>query len=211
MDAPGIRARVAGYYTRKLQEHGAQPRGVDWNSAASQTLRFRQLLRICEGAGPFSINDYGCGYGALVDHLAAGGTPFRYQGYDFAPAMLAQARALHGGRTECTFVSDEAELAPADYTVASGVFNVKLDTPDAEWEAYVRDSLQRLSQLSRLGFAFNALTLYSDADKRRADLHYMDPREVFDYCKRRLSPRVALLHDYPLFEFTILVRKVEDP
>ena len=30
---------------------------------------------------------------------------------------------------------------------------------------------------------------------------------MFDLCKRRYSPRVALLHDYPLYEFTVLVRK----
>jgi hypothetical protein len=41
----------------------------------------------------------------------------------------------------------------------------------------------------------------------RADLYYADPAQVFDYCKRRFSPNVALLHDYGLYEFTILVRK----
>ena len=29
---------------------------------------------------------------------------------------------------------------------------------------------------------------------------------VFDVCRQRFSPRVALLHDYPLYEFTIIVR-----
>ena len=31
--------------------------------------------------------------------------------------------------------------------------------------------------------------------------------EMFDVCKQPFSPRVALLHDYPLYEFTIIVRK----
>jgi hypothetical protein len=34
----------------------------------------------------------------------------------------------------------------------------------------------------------------------------MDPLRLFDHCKRTFSPDVALLHDYPLWEFTILVR-----
>ena len=50
------------------------------------------------------------------------------------------------------------------------------------------------------------LTTYSDADKQRDDLFYADPLRVFDICKQRFSPRVALLHDYPLYEFTIIVR-----
>ena len=51
------------------------------------------------------------------------------------------------------------------------------------------------------------LSTYSDPDRRRDDLYYADPREMFDICSRRFSPRVSLLHDYPLYEFTIIVRK----
>ena len=60
--------------------------------------------------------------------------------------------------------------------------------------------------LSRRGFAFNMLTSYSDADRMRSDLHYGDPAAYFDLCKRRFSRNVALLHDYELYEFTIVVR-----
>jgi hypothetical protein len=41
----------------------------------------------------------------------------------------------------------------------------------------------------------------------REDLFYADPCELFDYCKTRFARNVALLHDYGLYEFTILVRK----
>jgi hypothetical protein len=51
------------------------------------------------------------------------------------------------------------------------------------------------------------LSTYSDPEKRRDDLFYADPLDMFDWCKRRFSPRVSLLHDYPLFEFTMIVRK----
>ena len=40
----------------------------------------------------------------------------------------------------------------------------------------------------------------------RPDLFYADPCWLFDQCKRRHSRDVALLHDYGLYEFTILVR-----
>jgi len=41
----------------------------------------------------------------------------------------------------------------------------------------------------------------------REDLYYADPCFIFDYCKRNFSRNVALLHDYELYEFTIIVRK----
>jgi hypothetical protein len=64
-----------------------------------------------------------------------------------------------------------------------------------------------MATLSRKGFAFNALSLYSDPEKRRPDLYYADPLALFDHCQRHFSRYVSLLHDYPLYEFTILVRK----
>jgi hypothetical protein len=57
------------------------------------------------------------------------------------------------------------------------------------------------------GFAFNMLTLYSDVEKRAMHLHFADPLRYFDLCKRNYAHYVTLLHDYPLYEFTILVKK----
>ena len=69
------------------------------------------------------------------------------------------------------------------------------------------NSFRRFNDLSRKGFASNFLTKYSDANKMQADLYYADPLYLFDYCKRIFSKNVALLHDYRIYDFTILVRK----
>jgi SAM-dependent methyltransferase len=198
---------AARYYTGKLEKHGPTPAGVDWNSAESQTLRFEQLLKLCDAAGPFSINDYGCGYGALYDHMRGKGLDFEYRGYDVSEAMIAAARRLHAGKPRCEFFAEESLLRPADYTVASGIFNVRMDFGDEEWHRYMLHTVGRLSEGSVKGFAFNVLTSYSDPGKMRDDLHYADPLFWFDYCKKQFSRFVSLLHDYPLYEFTILVRK----
>jgi len=182
---------------------------VDWNSPESQELRFVQLLRVCAQSGAFTLNDYGCGYGALVRFLEAGGWDVEYRGFDLSAAMLEHARWEHERPPRVTFVDRVEELKRADYTVASGIFNVKLDTTTEEWEAYVERTLEAISALSSRGFAFNMLTSYSDADRMRSDLYYGDPRFYFDYCKRHFSRNVALLHDYGLYEFTMIVRPDE--
>lgn len=199
-----ILERVGAYYTGALARHGPTARGVDWNSPESQGLRFDQLLRVCDPRRAGSVNDYGCGYGALLHRLAAAGFAGSYTGFDVAPAMVAEARRLHAGRPRTRFVDDERLLEPADYTLASGIFNVKLDVDGGTWRAYVLDTLDRIRSLSRKGFAFNALTVHSDADRMRPDLHYADPLELFERC-RAYSRHLALLHDYPLYEFTIVV------
>jgi SAM-dependent methyltransferase len=205
--AESILNRVEQYYSGRFTAHGATARGVDWNSADSQELRFEQLLKVCEGvSGPVSLNDYGCGYGALVAHLDTRGEAFSYTGFDVSAAMLDHAKRTYAGRPDCEFVTGENELPRADYTVASGILNVKLGFSYDAWEEYVRDTLARLASLSTRGFAFNALTSYSDPELRRDDLYYADPRVVFDHCKRTFSRNVALLHDYGLYEFTTIVR-----
>lgn len=201
-----IRQDVARYYTEKLDKYGPTPRGTDWNSLESQQLRFQQLLKVCDTRAPFSINDYGCGYGALVDVLDGNGA-IEYRGFDISQEMVATAKELHSNLDNCLFVSDESLLKVADYTVASGIFNVKMQTTDEEWTDYVLEGLAKVESLSEKGFAFNALTKYSDADHMRPDLYYADPLFFFDHCKRHFSKFVTLLHDYPLYEFTILVKK----
>lgn len=206
MSFESITTKVARYYSARLGEFGSTARGVDWNSEASQLLRFRQLARLLPDTGHFSLVDYGCGYGALIDFLEALNLDFDYQGYDLSVDMIEQARHDHDGGVRA-FSTDETQLETADYSIASGIFNVKLDTPLSEWESYVAHTLDSLDAFGRSGFAFNMLTSYSDADRMRPDLFYGDPRLYFDLCKRQYSKQVALLHDYGLYEFTMIVRK----
>jgi SAM-dependent methyltransferase len=198
---------IARYYAGKLRTHGATARGVDWNSPDSQDERFTQLLRVCGDDLGVSINDYGCGYGALAVRVRHDGYRGPYCGYDVAPEMVAAAAAQASELADCRFTSDQDAVAPADVTIASGIFNVRLDTPTEAWEAHVRDTIGRMAALSVRGFAFNMLTSHADADRMRPDLYYADPAAWLTYCLRRFPRSVALLHDYGLYEFTVLVQK----
>ncbi len=120
--------------------------------------------------------------------------------------MLDETIRLGEADPSVAIVTAPGDLTPVDYTVASGIFNVRLDTPDDAWTDHVLETIDHLASLSRRGFAFNMLTMYSDPEHMRDDLYYGDPRFFFDHCKRHHSRQVALLHDYGLYEFTIRVR-----
>jgi len=206
-----IRQAIGRYYEDRLSQFGPTPRGVDWNSAESQALRFDKLLEVLvasrrQDEPAVSLLDVGCGYGALLDHLKAVGITVDYRGFDVSEAMVAAARARHQA-SQSAFTSRVEAIAPASFAVASGIFNVKLHHSVEQWRGYVLETIGWLDKLSTRGFAFNMLSTYSDPEKRREDLFYADPCEMFDLCKRRFAAGVALLHDYPLFEFTVLVRK----
>jgi len=204
MDRPGFFTQLDRHFERTLADHGPSARGVDWPSAESQRLRFEQLLKIRGDRTGFSLNDYGCGYGGLLDHLAGTALEVDYRGFDVSERMIGLARQTHPG---AEWVTREADLRPADMTVASGVFNLRLEVGDEEWREYVVETLGALDRVSVAGFAFNMLTAYSDPPLMRSDLYYGDPCFFFDLCKQRYSKDVALLHDYGLYEWTLLVRK----
>ncbi|MCX7111130.1 MAG: class I SAM-dependent methyltransferase [Proteobacteria bacterium] len=198
---------VAEYYSAKLATHGETPSGVDWNSQESQVLRFEQLTKIIRQAQGFTLNDLGCGYGALFDYLASCHRTFAYHGCDVSVDMIQTARTRYANKPNVRFAVTSEPPNIADYSVASGIFNVRLGRGEAEWRDYLEATLDVLDRNSRWGFSFNCLTSYSDEAKMREHLYYADPCALFDYCKRRYSRHVALLHDYGLYEFTILVKK----
>jgi SAM-dependent methyltransferase len=200
-------APIAGLYEESLSRHGDTAMGVGWRTEDSQRLRFDKLLTVLDppGAGsPFDVNDLGCGYGALFEHLELGGWPVAgYVGYDISEEMLHAARQrVPAGRGR--LVRADQVTTVGDYSFASGIFNVRLDAAEESWSAYVQATVRNLAASSRRGFAFNLLSTY--CDYREDHLFYADPRWWFDWCKREVTPRVALLHDYPLFEWTIVGR-----
>jgi SAM-dependent methyltransferase len=197
---------VKSYFDKRIREHGASPRGSDWNSETSQNIRFDQLLRVVE-AQTFSILDYGCGYGALADYLVTRGFDADYYGYDILESAIETARQAHQDASRRTFFTDKSKLPTCDYTVASGIFNFRGEQSLEEWTEYVLGVLDEFNRLSRRGFSSNFLTKYSDAEKMRPDLYYADPLFLFDHCKRNFSRNVALLHDYRLYDFTLVIRK----
>jgi SAM-dependent methyltransferase len=203
-------AGIDRYYSHKVKLHGATPLGVDWPCVPTQELRFEQLLRVCrfEGA-PFSLNDIGCGYGALLAFLARRYRHARidYFGVDLSAAMVAQAHSLWRKRPLTQFLVAGAGPRTADYSVASGIFNVKLDQPQALWESFVAGTLADMRKNSRNGFAANFLAPPASGEAGPPELYRVPPERWQRHCEQALGARVEVLQDYGLpDEYTLLVR-----
>ena len=197
------------YFNDKIETHGATPKGVDYNGEDAQRVRFAQLCKILDRSSSFSVIDYGCGYGALFEYLRAERLDFEYFGFDMLEKMVEAGRVAHRGTPKVTFTHLPSELPVADYLLAGSIFNNKFGASNEAWQARVLDTLKQMNALCRRGFAFNVLTRYSDEDRmaQLPDLYFADPLVLFDFCKRHCARNVALLHDYGLYDFTILVRK----
>jgi SAM-dependent methyltransferase len=198
---------AAAYYSSKLAEHGPTAQGVDWNSRGSHELRHRQFLRLLGGFPDASILDLGCGFGDFLRFLRTHGHRGNFIGYDIAPDMITEARRLHGDGPQCQWRVGAEPKEIADFAIASGIFNIKGDTSTETWTRYVQRTIDALARAGHRGFGFNMLSLSSDADRRRPDLYYADPVEMFGYCLSRFGRSVALLQDYQLYEFTVVIRR----
>ena len=198
---------AVAHYESLLQQHGAVPPGVGWNSDFAQNERFAQLCEILPREDvPVTVLDFGCGFGSLAEYLASRRTHFSYVGYDASANMIDAARErVHDPRVR--FESDWERVPQCDCVIASGIFNVRGDWSDERWRLYIEETLRSIHERATSGWSANFLTSYSDRERMRPELYYADPLALFDWCKRNLSRFVALHHDYPLFDFTILIRK----
>ncbi len=207
-DPSPLHAGVAEYYTQKVKVFGCTPLGVDWTCQATQEMRFVQLLKLCDFGAPFSINDLGCGYGALADflHRRYSACTVDYLGIDLSREMVRRAKRRSAPLGGVRFVKGSASPRMADYSVASGIFNVKLDASDADWGAFIKETLQQLAATSRRGFAVNFVASPPNGQLVTQGLYTTPSGRWAEYCTNHIGAHVQVIDGYGMHEFSLLVR-----
>jgi SAM-dependent methyltransferase len=202
-------SQIEDYYQANLSKHGTGAQGVGWKNEEAQRIRFDQLLKVIYTPEKFSINDVGCGVGDFSAYLKIKFPRNSYFGYDLMAEMIEGAKKKYVENDSCKFflIDGLSKMHVADYSIASGILNLKFDYSESQWKDYIIETISILNDKSNLGFAFNALTKYSDKEFMKPELYYTDPLWLFDFCKTHFAKNVALLHDYGQYDFTILVKK----
>ena len=197
------------HYRRLFETHGDSAQAVQYSDSPSQFRRFQVLREVSETLG--SVVDLGCGLGHFRDHLRATGFKDAYLGLDFVQEFVDHGNIKHAEDPLTSFQRCDllADAFPTDHDtfVVCGVFNNKM--PDNA--NFMRTVIEKAFTAARRQVAFNAMSTYVDFEA--PDLYYTDPLEIFDFCKRHLTKRVALRHDYLVrddrlpFEYTIYLYK----
>ena len=135
MTSQQILGRVRQYYEGKLAEHGATPLASTGIPASRSSCASASWYASARTTRRQASIDYGCGYGAFAAYLARErphAAPIAAS--TSAATMIEAARraAASAGRLPVRR-GPRRRLRRADYTVASGIFNVKQDTGDEEW------------------------------------------------------------------------------
>ena len=142
-----IERKVGEYYTEDKNPWNIKS-GVDWNGQESHFLRFEQLVKILQLDCKFSILDYGCGFGSLIQFLSTKNYLFDYTGFDISNEMLSNGKKSFPG---FRFV-DQIDGENFDFTIANGIFNVRLDTGIEDWKKYIFQTLDEISSISKERF-----------------------------------------------------------
>jgi SAM-dependent methyltransferase len=189
------------YFSRLVEQHGTDPRALDWGSRESQRLRFGVLA----GIGPLhgvSVLDVGCGMGDFFGWLTENGLRVDYTGVDITPPMIEIARRrFPDARFEVGNLMDGAPVGgPFDYVFASGLFYLRR----TEARDFLQWAVARMFSLCRKGVAFNSLTAW--APRQEEGEFFADPVDTLAFC-RSLTPRLLLRHDYHPQDFTLFLLK----
>jgi len=198
--------RLEEHYAALFVEHGDTAAAVQQRDRETQERRMRRLCEIGD-VSQAQVLDFGCGSGHLLSVLRSEfGFSGAYVGYDLSEPHLAAGRLKFPDATfERRDIFEQGIDRTVGYVMISGVFNNRMTD---NW-GFMTAALERLYGAATEGVAFNCLSTYVDYED--PNLYYADPREVFDFCKRRLSPFVNLRHDYRIkpnvipFEFTVYV------
>ena len=197
-DLKAIRDHYESELTRS--EYGAQR--VGWRDDSAQSSRFECIVRLLDGYQTSSVSDLGCGRGDLLEYLRGRGWFGSYVGTDISHKMIAEAASRFMHDTKAEFVVSEVPRR-ADFLVASGIFNVSLDSETQMWRAYSEELIRRMWESAEKGIVFNMLSTDSNPERRKSSLSYFNPSELLEFVRRELSTTVRLDQSYGQFDFTV--------
>ena len=197
------------YYENLYETHGRHSASVQHVSYEEQCKRFKILTQNIDATD--SIIDLGCGLADLYAYLKTQHFIGQYLGLDFVENFIHSNEELYREDQQSHFkvfdlYLDELPIG-FDHVILSGVFNNLMK----DNEEFMKMTVLKMFNAAKQSISFNMLSTYVDFQDN--DLYYYDPKGVFDFCKKEISPLVTLKHDYGLgannypYEFTVFIRK----
>ena len=203
---------LINHYENLYKKYDKSPLSLQHANISQQQKRYEIISTKIKPH--FSIIDFGCGFADFYKFLSKNKNyDGKYTGIDIVPSFINENKKQFLKNEKVNFINNNLleieKISSVDYSIACGTFNNFI--PNLEGKEYLQNSLLKLFNISRVGISFNLLSTY--VDYKDSSLFYFDPKEVFDYCKLKLSPYVELKHDYILneggypYEYTIHVSK----
>ena len=209
IEIPRLLKPVARRYEWSINKYGPIHRAAAWRDEKRQQRRFdifTGLLAYNTNRDNVTINDLGCGYGAMFDTFRklpqfSNGA---YFGYDISRAMIKAAK-IKISDPRALFIRNHKATKIADYSFVSGTYNMKMAANEDEWLAYIEESIVQLWSKTKISMGFNMLNIESPL--RENTLYYADPAHFMNFCHKNLKANVRMINLLHPNEFVIFIRK----
>jgi SAM-dependent methyltransferase len=209
IEIPQLLKPVAHSYDWSINKYGPIHRAAAWRDKERQQRRFdifTGLLAYDTNRDNVTINDLGCGYGAMFDTYRKlpqfnNGS---YFGYDISKAMIEAAKQKVSD-PRAFFILSHKATENADYSFVSGTYNMKMAADEDEWLEYIEESIVHLWSKTKISMGFNMLNIESPL--REHTLYYADPNHFVKFCQKNLGANVRMINLLHPNEFVIFIRK----
>jgi SAM-dependent methyltransferase len=196
------------HYSKKFEEFGATPKGVDWNRPEDVELRYDMMLNVIRPETITknkrgSLLDVGCGYGGLYQYAKEKKQlKINYTGIDVAENMITYAESkIPEAKFFCQDIFNFRSDTGFDYVVCNGILTQKLTASIKDMDKYAYKLMKKMFELCKVGIAFNVMS--NKVNFMVENLYYKSPVEMLAVCQANITSKIKIDHSYPLYEYTV--------
>ena len=188
-------------YRKRLKKYGKNIKALATGTKKRRLIRYQVISEIGIKSGD-KILDVGCGFADYYKYLQDKGIQVSYTGIDISEDLIniAKKRYPKINLQVKDLEKNSFKKNSFDYVVSSQVFNHKLKS--GQNISLSRSMMKLMFDISKKGVAIDFLSSYVDYKESR-HFYYL-PVSQFN-CAKKISKRVILRHDYPLFEFCLYI------
>ena len=203
---------IENYYNFHLNKYKKGPKAVNWSSQQSQILRFNKILE----AGNFNnkkVHDVGCGLADFYKFLKKKKIKCQYIGSDISKEMInsgkkqTSLKKLNLQSLNLLDTNDKKLLKSlsADFVIGNGLFTVKSTLTNKYWWSYTKKMLEKMFMITNECLIFNMMK--NNVDFKDRHLYYQQTDQLIKFVEKKLSKKIVIKSDYPLYEYMCYVYK----
>jgi len=174
------------FYSSAIKKYGVCAKGVNWNSASTQNVRFKIICKLLpQNIEQYQLLDAGCGFGDLYHYLQkTDKLPSSYEGIDCHDDMVSIASNNTGC---CIYNLDiiKDSLPLADYVICSGAMNTL-----SAYESFL--FMKKCFEVSKKAFIFNIL----HGDKESQTYNYLSRKQIEEFANKLNVKKVTFVDGY---------------
>ena len=203
--------KIEKYYEVSLAKFKRGPNAVNWKDKKTQELRFKKLCEVGNLKNK-KVLDVGCGLGEFYNYLKKKKIKCKYLGLDISQKMIDSIPTNNRNKNFkvekiniLELSQRELKILQCDFVISSGIFTVKSSYNNKFWWKHIQKMILAMYKLTKIGMVFNLMK--PNVNYKDNHLYYQSIDQLITFLEKKVSKKIILKFDYPLWEFMCYVYK----